>query len=102
MPLPLPKASQVVLAVKNSPAIPETPETRVRPLGQENLLEQGMAAHSSALAWRTPWTGAWRAVVHGVAQNQTQLTTLTHTSSWKSVLAPAQELTAALPLQPLF
>ena len=25
-------------------------------LGQENLLEEGMATHSSILAWRIPWT----------------------------------------------
>ena len=25
-------------------------------LGQEDLLEKGMAAHSSILAWRIPWT----------------------------------------------
>ena len=31
-------------------------ETRVRPLGQEDPLEKGMATHSSILAWRIPWT----------------------------------------------
>ena len=31
-------------------------ETWVRSLGQEDLLEKGMATHSSILAWRTPWT----------------------------------------------
>ena len=25
-------------------------------LGQEDPLEEGMATHSSILAWRTPWT----------------------------------------------
>ena len=25
-------------------------------LGQEDLLEEGMATHSSILAWRIPWT----------------------------------------------
>ena len=29
---------------------------RVRSLGQEDPLEEGMAAHSSILAWRVPWT----------------------------------------------
>ena len=28
----------------------------VRPLGREDPLEQGMATHSSILAWRIPWT----------------------------------------------
>ena len=26
------------------------------PLGWEDLLEEGMATHSSTLAWRIPWT----------------------------------------------
>ena len=28
----------------------------VQSLGQEHLLERGIATHSSILAWRTPWT----------------------------------------------
>ena len=28
----------------------------VQPLGQEHPLEEGMATHSSILAWRIPWT----------------------------------------------
>jgi len=39
--------------VKN---LPEIWETWVQSLGQEDLLEKGMAAHSSILAWRIPWT----------------------------------------------
>ena len=31
-------------------------ETQVRPLGQEDPLEEGVATHSSILAWRIPWT----------------------------------------------
>ena len=34
----------------------ETEETRVQSLDQEDLLEEGMATHSSILAWRVPWT----------------------------------------------
>ena len=30
-------------------------ETRVRPLGQEDPLEEEMATHSSILAWEIPW-----------------------------------------------
>ena len=38
--------------------------------GSEDLLEKGMATHSSILAWRIPWTeGAWWAIVHGVAKS---------------------------------
>ena len=39
--------------VKNVPA---TQETWVQFLGQEDPLENGMAIHSSILAWRIPWT----------------------------------------------
>ena len=35
--------------------MPETQETWVRYPGQEDLLEKGMATHSSILAWRIPW-----------------------------------------------
>ena len=31
-------------------------KTRVRSLGQEDLLEKELATHSSILAWRIPWT----------------------------------------------
>ena len=31
-------------------------ETRVRTLGREDPLEEGMATHSSILAWKIPWT----------------------------------------------
>ena len=31
-------------------------ETRVQSLGWENALEKEMAAHSSILAWKIPWT----------------------------------------------
>ena len=36
--------------------LPTMWETQVRSLGRENLLENGMATHSSTLAWRIPWT----------------------------------------------
>ena len=40
----------------------------------EDLLEKGMATHSSVLAWRIPMDrGAWRTTVHGVAKSQTEL-----------------------------
>ena len=31
-------------------------ETQVQSLGWEDILEKGMATHSSILAWRIPWT----------------------------------------------
>ena len=39
--------------VKNLPAMQEM---WVQSLGQEDPLEEGMATHSSILAWRIPWT----------------------------------------------
>ena len=46
-------------------------ETWVRSLGWEDLLEEGMATHSSILAWRIPMGGGvWRAAVHGVTKSQ--------------------------------
>ena len=42
--------------VKNLLAMQETQEIRVQSLGWEDPLEEGMATHSSILAWRIPWT----------------------------------------------
>ena len=39
--------------VKN---LPEMQETQVQSLGQEDLLEKGVATHSGILAWQIPWT----------------------------------------------
>ena len=50
---PRTSASLVAQLVKNMPAMQET---LVRYLGWEDSLEEGMAAHSSILAWRIPWT----------------------------------------------
>ena len=45
-------------------------------LGLEDPLEEGMATHSSILAWRIPMDReAWRAAVHGVTKSQMQLNT---------------------------
>ena len=41
---------------KNLPASAGDEETRVRSLGQEEPLEEGMTTHSSTVAWRIPWT----------------------------------------------
>ena len=42
------------LSVKNSPAMQEPQVTWVRSLGREDCMEEGMATHSSILAWRVP------------------------------------------------
>ena len=53
--------------VKNLPVVRET---WVLSLGWEDPLEEGMATHSSLLAWRIPMDkGAWWATVHGVAES---------------------------------
>ena len=41
--------------VKNLSKMQEPQESRGRSLGQEDPLEEGMATHSSILAWRVPW-----------------------------------------------
>ena len=73
VPIPLQKdcihsgiwASLVAQTVNNPPAMQDT-------LGWEDPLEEGMATHSSILAWRIPMDrGAWCATVHGVAKSQT-------------------------------
>ena len=46
-------ASLVAQMVKNLPAMRET---WVQSQGWEDPLEEGMATHSSILAWRIPWT----------------------------------------------
>ena len=47
------RASLMAQTIKNLPAMWET---QVQSLGQEDPLEEGMATHSSILAWRIPWT----------------------------------------------
>ena len=42
--------------IKKLPAMQETEEMQVRFLGWEEPLEEGMATHSSILAWGIPWT----------------------------------------------
>ena len=53
----------MVQCVKNLLAMQETQEIRVQSLGWEDPLEEGLATHSSILAWRIPWTeepgGLW-------------------------------------------
>ena len=49
-------------------------ETQVWSFDQEDPLKEGLATHSSILAWRIPMDRvAWQATVHGVAKRWTQL-----------------------------
>ena len=67
--LPIYRDSLVAQRVKNLPAMWET---WFQSLGQEDPLEEGMATHSSILAWRIPMDrGAWPSIVHGVAKSWT-------------------------------
>ena len=64
-----PLASVVARMVKNPPAMRQT---LVRSLGWEDVLEEGMAAHTSIFAWRFHMDrGAWWATVHGITNSQT-------------------------------
>ena len=64
-------ASLVAQTVKNPPAIRET---WVQFLGWEDPLEEGLAIHTSNLAWRIRMDrGAWWATVHWVAKTRTRL-----------------------------
>ena len=61
----------VAQMVQNLPAMWET---WVQSLGWEDPLEEGMATHSSVLAWRIPMDRrVWWATVHGVEKSLTQL-----------------------------
>ena len=56
-------ASLMAQIIKNLPALWET---WVLSLGWKDPLEEGMATHSSILAWRIPTDReAWQATVHG-------------------------------------
>ena len=61
-------ASLVAQMVKNLPTVQET---WVWPLGWEDPLEEGIAHHSSILAWRISWTE--EPSVHWVPKSQTRL-----------------------------
>ena len=56
--------------VKNLPAMQETP---VQSQGWEDPPEKGVAAHSSILAWRIPWTEEPGRLQSMGSQSQTQL-----------------------------
>ena len=63
------KLALVAQMVKNLPAMWET---WVRPLGWEDPLEEGMATHSSVLAWRIHmYRRAWWATIHRITKSLT-------------------------------
>ena len=54
--------------VKDPSASAGDAEACVRPLGQEGPLQEGMATHSSILAWRIPWTEELGVDCHSLLQ----------------------------------
>ena len=64
-------ASLVAQMVKNLLAFCET---WVRFLSWEDPLEEGMATHSSILAWRIPKDRVWQATGHGVVKSEREST----------------------------
>ena len=64
------RASLVAQMVKNLSAMKKT---LVQSLGWEDSLEEGMATHSSILAWRIPLDKGTTATVHGVTKSWTWL-----------------------------
>ena len=82
------------------PPVQDTKETRVRSLGREDPLEEGMAPHSRVLAWRIPWTQEPGGLC-GVAKSRTRLSGRAGTAEGrKKTSLLAASLSARL-LQPL-
>ena len=75
-------ASLVAQMVRN---LPEMQETWVQSMDWEDPLEEGIATHSSILAWRIPMDrGAWWATGHGVARSRTQVSDQAqHRGGWQ-------------------
>ena len=55
---------------KDGSVVQKTQETQIQSLGQEDPLEEGMAAHSSISAGKNLMNrGCWRVMVHGVRKS---------------------------------
>ena len=90
----------VMLVVKNPPANEGDIRNKGLTLGQEDPPEEGMATHSSILAWRIQWTEEPEgATVHGITKSQTRLSDLART---QDILTTARWLLlkARLPVRP--
>ena len=75
------RASLVAQSAVNPPAMWET---QAQSLGREDPLEEGMATHSSVLAWRMPWTEEPGGLQSVGWQSQTRLSEC-HTSRFSYV-----------------
>ena len=80
-----PQASLMTQTVKNLHAMQET---WVQSLGWEDPLEEGMATHSSTLAWEISQMKepGWPQSVHRVVKSQMLLSTHTHTLTGRGFL----------------
>ena len=64
---------KAIFNTKGFPGGSDGKETWVLSLGWTVFLEEGLATHSSMLAWIIPMdSGAWRSKLHGVTKSQTQ------------------------------
>ena len=68
----------MTLCIKNPSAMQETQEIQVQSLAPEGPLEEGMAIHSSILAWRIPWTKEPGGLL-SIGSDMTEVTEHTHT-----------------------
>ena len=69
--------------------LPTRQETQVQFLGQEDLLEKGMATHSSIFAWKIPWTkepGRLQSVESKSRTRLSDFTSLLYSSSFISLI----------------
>ena len=67
-----PVSYKLVLAITGGSVGKDSACSAVQSMSQEDLLEEGMATHSSILTWKIPMDrGAWWAAVHVVAKNGT-------------------------------
>ena len=82
----------MALVVKNLPAMQET---QVRSLGGKDPLEEGVATHSSILAWRMD-REPWWAAVHGVAKTQTQLSGINHVVGFSQYFSSLDQLSVQI------
>ena len=69
--------------VKDPPTNAGDIETQVRFLGLKDPLEEGMATHSSILAWRIPWTEELGGLQSMGSQRVRQHEATTHTCTEK-------------------
>ena len=72
------------LSGKKKKILPAMQEMEVQSLSQEDPLEEGMAIHSSILAWRIPWTEELGRLQSMGWQSRTQLSNSTTSVTWKA------------------